>query len=33
MIDNRDVNIITDAHSKKMVLINDILFKVKVRDD
>lgn len=33
MIENRNVNIITDADGKKLVLINDIRFKVKVRDD
>ena len=33
MIENRNVNIITDADSKKLVLINDIRFKAKVRDD
>ena len=33
MIENRNVNIITDANSKKLVLINDILLKAKVRDD
>ena len=32
MIENRNVNIITDADSKKLVLINDIRFKAKVRD-
>ena len=29
MIDNRNVNIITDADGKKLVLINDIVFKGK----
>lgn len=29
MIENRNVNIITDADGKKLVLINDILFKGK----
>ena len=33
MIENRNVNIITDADGKKLVLINDIRFKAKVRDD
>ena len=33
MIENRNVNIITDADGKKMVLINDIRFRAKVRDD
>lgn len=33
MIEDRNVNIITDAHGKKLVLINDIRFKVKGRDD
>ena len=33
MIKNRNVNIITDADGKKLVLINDIQFKAKVRDD
>ena len=33
MIENRNVNIITDADGKKLVLINDIRFKTKVRDD
>ena len=33
MIENRNVNIITDVDGKKLVLINDIRFKVKVRDD
>ena len=33
MIDNRNVNIITDADGKKLVLINDIRFKAKARDD
>ena len=31
MIENRNVNIITDADGKKLVLINDIRFKVKAR--
>lgn len=29
MIENRNVNIITDADGKKLVLINDIRFKGK----
>ena len=33
MIENRNVNIITDVDGKKLVLINDIRFKAKVRDD
>ena len=33
MIENRNANIIADADGKKMVLINDIRFKAKVRDD
>ena len=33
MIENRNVNIITDADGKKLVLINDIRFKAKMRDD
>ncbi len=33
MIENRNVNIITDADGKRLVLINDIRFKAKVRDD
>lgn len=33
MIENRNIKIVTDADSKKLVLINDIRFKVKVRDD
>ena len=33
MIENRNVNIITDADGKKLVAINDIRFKAKVRDD
>jgi hypothetical protein len=33
MIENRNVNIITDAGGKKLVLINDIRFRAKVRDD
>ena len=33
MIENRNINIITDADGKKLVLINDIRFKTKVRDD
>ncbi len=33
MIENRNVTIITDADGKKLVLINDIHFKAKVRDD
>ncbi len=33
MIESRNVNVITDANGKKLVLINDIRFKVKVRDD
>ena len=33
MIENRNVPIITDADGKKLVLINDIHFKAKVRDD
>ncbi len=33
MIENRNVNIIADADGKKLVLINDIRFKAKVRDD
>ncbi len=33
MIKNRNVNIITDANGKKLVLINDIQFRAKVRDD
>ncbi|MCM1172164.1 MAG: hypothetical protein NC393_08570 [Clostridium sp.] len=33
MIENRNVTIITDADGKKLALINDIRFKVKVRDD
>ena len=30
---NRNVNIITDADGKKLVLINNIHFKAKARDD
>ncbi len=33
MIENRNVNIITDADSKKLVLINDIRFKDKRQID
>lgn len=33
MIENRNVNIMTDADGKKLVLINDIRFRAKVRDD
>ena len=33
MIENRNVKIITDADGKKLVLINDIRFKAKARDD
>jgi len=33
MIENRNVNIITDADGKKLVLINDIRFKAKVRNN
>ena len=33
MVENRNVNIITDADGKKLVLINDIRFKAKARDD
>jgi len=33
MIENRNINIITDADGKKLVLINNIRFKAKVRDD
>ena len=33
MIENRNVNIITDADGKKLIVINDIRFKAKVRDD
>lgn len=33
MIKNRNVNIITDANDKRLVLINNIRFKAKVRDD
>ena len=33
MIDNRNINIITDADGKKLVLINDIRFKGKRRID
>ena len=33
MLENRNVNIITHADGKKLVLISDIHFKVKVRDD
>ncbi len=33
MIENRNVNIITDTDGKKLVLINDICFKAKVRND
>lgn len=33
MIENRNVNIITDADGRKLVLINDIRFKAKARDD
>ena len=33
MIENRNVNIIADADGKKLVLINDIRFNAKVRDD
>ena len=33
MIENKNVNIIADADGKKMVLINDIRFKTKTRDD
>ena len=32
-VENRNVNIITDAGGKKLVLINDIRFRAKVRDD
>lgn len=32
-IENKNVNIITDADGKKLVLINDIRFRAKVRDD
>lgn len=32
-IENKNVNIITDTNGKKLVLINDIRFKVKARDD
>ena len=32
-IENRNVNIITNVDGKKIVLINDIRFKAKVRDD
>lgn len=31
MIENRNVNIITDADGKKLILINDIRFKGKRR--
>lgn len=33
MIKNRNVNIITDANDKRLVLINNIRFKAKVRND
>lgn len=33
MIENRNVNIITSADGQKLVLINDIRFKAKVRGD
>ncbi len=33
MIENRNVNIITDTDGKKLVLINDIRFKAKARND
>ncbi len=33
MIENRNVNIITDVDGKKLVLINDIRFKAKARSD
>ncbi len=33
MIESRNINIITDTDGKKLVLINNILFKAKVRDD
>lgn len=33
MIVNRNVDIITDGDGKKLVLINDILFRAKVRED
>ncbi len=33
MIENRNVNIITDAYGKKLVLINDIRFKGKRQID
>ena len=33
MIENRNVNIITDTDGKKLVVINDIRFKAKVRND
>ncbi len=33
MIENRNVDIITDVDGKKLVLINDIRFKAKTRDD
>lgn len=33
MIENRNVNIITDADGKRLVAINDIRFKAKVRND
>ncbi len=33
MIENRNVNIITDVNGKKLVLVNAIRFKDKVRDD
>ena len=33
MIEDRNINIITDVDGKKLVLIGNIRFKVKVRDD
>jgi len=33
MIENRNVNIITNADGKRLVLVNDIRFKAKVRDE
>ena len=33
MIENRNINIITDSDGQKLVLINDIRFKAKMRDD
>ncbi len=33
MIEDKNINIVTDADGKKLVLINDVRFKAKVRDD